>query len=264
MKSPVKHLSAVTGLMLLLAAGAARAEENPPAPGFDAAGSDAAAIEIADRVMEAMGGRQAWDETRYITWNFFGNRRHLWDKHSGDIRVEGKDRESGESYLVLMNLHDKTGRAWQAGEEVTDEETLASMIERGESAWINDAYWLVMPYKLKDSGVTLKHLGDGAMEDGREADVLELTFREVGRTPENKYHVFVARDTGLVEQWDFYASAEDAEPRFKTPWHDWVRHGQIMLSDNRGENGHTGVAVLDAPPAGALDSPDPVDWESME
>ena len=46
--------------------------QNPPAKGFNAAGSDAKAVAIADQVMEAMGGRKAWDATRYITWNFLG------------------------------------------------------------------------------------------------------------------------------------------------------------------------------------------------
>lgn len=35
-----------------------RAEANMAAPGFDAAGSDARAIEIADEVMVALGGRE--------------------------------------------------------------------------------------------------------------------------------------------------------------------------------------------------------------
>ena len=45
-------------------------ESNPPAEGFDAENSDAKAIAIADEVMEAMGGRAAYDSTRYLSWNF--------------------------------------------------------------------------------------------------------------------------------------------------------------------------------------------------
>ncbi len=45
---------------------------NPAADGFDMAGSDPKAVEIADQVMQAMGGRKAWDNTHYISWNFFG------------------------------------------------------------------------------------------------------------------------------------------------------------------------------------------------
>ena len=256
------HVCALMLSTLLLIPVFATPDENPPAPGFDLAGSDPRAIELADTVMERMGGRAAWDATRYLTWNFFDRRRHFWDKHSGDIRVEGADRESGSPYLILMNLHSKAGRAWRDGQEA-DGEALAELLDLGEAAWINDAYWLFMPYKLKDSGVTLGYLGAGEMQDGRPAQVIELTFREVGRTPQNKYHVYVADDSGLVEQWDYYAEASDAEPRFQIPWHDWRRFGAIWLSDDRGESGHTDVAVFDELPAEIFSSPEPVDLTAL-
>jgi hypothetical protein len=225
--------------------------------------ADARSAEIAESVMQRMGGHAAWEATRFLTWNFFGRRRHLWDKHSGDIRVEGTDRDSGDSYLILMNLNSKQGRAWTNGEEVTEPEALVELLERGESAWINDSYWLFMPYKLRDPGVTLRHVGEGTMADGRAAQVLELTFTEVGRTPQNKYRVYIAADSGLVEQWDFYAQATDEEPRFQTPWHDWRPHGEILLSANRGESGHSAIAVLDQVPAGVFTSPETVDWDAV-
>ena len=37
---------------------------NTPMPGFNTEGSDAKAIQIADDVMKAMGGRYAWDMTQ--------------------------------------------------------------------------------------------------------------------------------------------------------------------------------------------------------
>lgn len=239
------------------------AEENPAAPGFDTAGSDAKAIEIADQIMETLGGRAAWDNTRYLTWSFFGRRRTVWDKHTGDIRVEGVDRETEEPYLILMNIHSKQGRAWSKGDEVTDPEELDKMLDRGEAVWVNDGYWMFMPYKLKDSGVTLLYLGESEMLDGRSAETLQLTFQEVGRTPQNKYHVYVAKDSGLVEQWDYYAQAEDPEPRFQSPWHNWQPYGEILLSDNRGDGGHTDIAVFTELPDAVLSEPAEVDWESL-
>ena len=53
---------------------------NPPAEGFNAAASDDKAIALADQVMEKMGGRKNWDNTRYLHWNFFGRRTLLWIK----------------------------------------------------------------------------------------------------------------------------------------------------------------------------------------
>ena len=156
------------------------ASDNPPAEGFNEAGSDAKAITIADQVMEAMGGRAAWDDTRYLTWNFFGRRRHVWDKFTGDIRVEGVRRDDEKSYLILMNIHTKKGKAWLEGQEIIDPTELSEFLDLGESAWINDSYWVFMPYKLKDSGVTLEYAGGDEMLDGRASQGLQLTVEEVG------------------------------------------------------------------------------------
>ena len=85
----MNQIAVVALTTALIGSGALFAEENPAAPGFNAEGSDQKAITIEDSVMETMGGRQAWDNTRYLTWRFFGRRRHVWDKYTGDIRVEG-------------------------------------------------------------------------------------------------------------------------------------------------------------------------------
>jgi hypothetical protein len=236
---------------LALASLAIAQHDNPPMPGFDADGSDPEAIAVADEVMNALGGRQAWDDTRYLTWKFFGRRTHVWDKHTGNLRYENEDM------LVLMNLNSKTGRAWRAGHEVTDPAELDEALDDAESAWINDAYWVFMPYKLKDTGVTLKYLGKGTTEAGAPADVLELTFANVGRTPENKYHVYVDEETRLVTQWDYFPEASDPEPRFQLPWLEWERHGGIMLSASRGERRHEDVHVLADVPASVFASPEP-------
>ena len=236
--------------------------ENPAAQGFNSKDSDEKAIAIADAVMETMGGRKAWDDTRYLAWKFFDFRMHHWDKHTGDIRVEF-ERE-GIRTVYLANLHTQKGRAWVNGEEITDPDPLAEMMEKAMSAWINDSYWLVMPYKLKDSGVTLKYVGEKEMEDGRAAEVLELTFNAVGNSPENKYHVFVAKDSGLVEQWAYFSTATDDEPRMTTPWQNWTRYGNIMLSADRGmrrgkPSRHTNIAVYETLPESVFTDPGPID-----
>lgn len=240
----------------LVLAGTAVAQDNPPADGFNASASDARAVALADSVMEAMGGRTAWDATRYLSWNFFGMRTHLWDKWTGDLRYERGDS------LVLMNINSREGRAFEGGSELEGDE-LAKALEGGYRAWVNDAYWLLMPYKLKDSGVTLKYVGEQAMEDGRAADVLQLTFEDVGVTPENKYHVFVSKDSGLVEQWAFFRSASDEEPGFTTPWANWSRHGDILLSGDRGQRQLSDITVYNEIDRSAFEdpaTPDRSDW----
>ena len=238
-------------LLLVFFIGPAHAADNPPAPGFNAADSDPKAIALADEVMAAMGGRANWDATRYITWRFFGFRLHVWDKWTGDIRFEQGD------LTVLMNIHSKEGRAFAEGAEISDPDTLAAKLDHSYRAWTNDSYWLVMPYKLKDTGVTLRYRGLESTQDGRPAEMLELTFKDVGVTPQNKYAVWIDQESRLVTQWAFYRDAADAEPRFTGPWANWQRHGSILLSDGRGERQHTDVAVFDELPRSVFTSPAP-------
>ncbi len=172
-------------------------------------GSDPKAVQIANEVMNALGGREAWEETRYLTWNFFGRRTHVWDKWKGDLRFEN------EGSVTLLNLNTKKGRVWKSGQEVTDPAALEKALYDAESAWINDSYWVFMPYKLEDQGVTLKYLGKGKTETGLSADVLELTFENVGRTPQNKYHVFVDDRSRLVTQWNYYEKASESRAGFQ-------------------------------------------------
>jgi hypothetical protein len=225
------------------------ASANPPCPGFDSAGSDPRALAIADEVMQSMGGRAAWDKARVLCWTFFSRRKHTWDKWTGDYRLDEGNQ------VVLMNLETGAGRVFDKGVEVKDPETLQAALKRTRSVWINDSYWLVMPYKLKDSGVTLKYGGEGELADGRKADVLELSFAAVGDTPDNRYRVFVGRDTHLVERWQYFEHRADSEPKMDTPWAGWEMHGGIRLASSRGEKRPMGgLQVLDQPPA-SLTSP---------
>ncbi len=223
-------------------------EINPPAPGFNLEQSDAKAIEIADQVMQAMGGRHAWEATRCIQWNFFGARELIWDKHAGMVRVN----YANEDRQAIVNIHTKEGAIWKEGAMVSDPDTLDKYLDQAYRAWINDSYWLVMPYKLKDTGVTLKYLGEDTTQTGDEAWKLQLTFEEVGVTPQNKYHIWVDQDRKLVTQWAFFREYTLDEPNFITPWDNYQQYGDILLSGDRGEREITDIAVHENIPEGAF------------
>ncbi len=217
---------------------------NPAAPDFNAAGSDERAIAIADEVMKAMGGRAAWDQAQYIQWNFFGRRMLLWDKHNQRVRID----LVGDSTVYLIDLKSNSGQVLKDGEALAQPDSLAKYVKQGESIWINDSYWLVMPYKLKDSGVTLKYVGQDTTQAGKLADVLQLIFERVGDTPENKYWVYVDPETKLVTQWDFFTNADDEAPRFSTPWEGYEDYHGILLSGGRGKNQLSEIAVYEQVP----------------
>lgn len=224
--------------------------DNPPAEGFNGPGSSPIAVIIADKVMRAMGGRQAWDETQYITWNFFGSRKWLWDKMSGNVRVESLR----DDRIVLMNINEMTGKVFKDGAELTEPDSVSKYLEWGKRVWINDSYWLVMPFKLKDSGVTLTYVGESQTLTGELAEKLRLTFEGVGVTPQNAYDVWVSSETSLIKQWAYYPEAADEVPRWIYPWDNYFETGGIMLSDGRGDNSLTDVAVLASVPDGVFSS----------
>ncbi|HEX8038160.1 MAG TPA: hypothetical protein VF490_03380 [Chryseosolibacter sp.] len=231
----------VTGFIFLSAlclscqqrnSGEARSGANPPAPGFDMAHSDPAAIELADSVMAAMGGRENWDKTRFISWNFSGRRDLAWDKAEGNVRIES----APDSTIYLLNLNTRKGRVRIRGQELTEPDSLGKMLQRGKSIWINDSYWLLMPFKLKDTGVTLKYLGEDTTATGARCNVIQLTFQNVGDTPQNKYKVYVGLEDNLVKQWAYYKEATQDSPSQVWPWDNYKKYGNILLSADRSDN----------------------------
>lgn len=225
--------------------------ENQPAPGFNAVNSDAKAIAIADEVMLAMGGRPAWDNTRYLSWNFFNRRKLLWDKQAGICRIEWTTRP----LKIMVNLNDGTGRVSLNGIEQTHPDSLAKYLDLGKKVWINDSYWLVMPFKMKDSGVTLKYLGEFNTEAGEAADIIQMTFSGVGVTPDNKYHVWVDKKTRLVTQWAYFEKFGDEKPALVNAWGGYKQYEKIMLSSDRGSRGSLApIMVSEFVPPGVLEN----------
>lgn len=223
---------------------------------FNYKDSDPKAIEIADQVMEACGGKANWDNTHYVAWRCFGKRLNVWDKWTGDIRVESRIS------IILMNLNTMKGKAWKTGSEITDPDELKRALQYGYEAWMNDSYWVFMPFKLKDPGVTLKYLGEGEIGD-KPVDIISVTFKDVGATPENKYHVYVDKESKLVVFWDFFMDASDQYPRISVPWQNYQKYGNILLSDDRGKEKHTDLAVFDELPASVFKGFERVNVEEL-
>lgn len=235
-------------------------EENPAAEGFDKQNSDKKAIAIADAVMKAAGGRKNWDETRLITWNFFNRRQLYWDKKTGDVRI---DYDNGK-FNVLLNVYNKEGEPLKGkvrkdSVEITQADSLQKYLKRGKSIWINDMYWLCMPFKLKDSGVTLKYAREDTVQGGKKADVLTLTFKAVGDTPQNKYEVYVDKGSRLVAKWAYFEKATQDSANFALPWLDYQKHGNLLLSGNRGKAKLSKIKVLEQVPKGLFASFDKVE-----
>ena len=230
---------------------------NPSAPGFNLYDSDVKAVKIADEVMVAMGGRKAWDDTRHLSWSFFGRRHLIWDKKTGQVRIDSPR----DSMIYLLNVHTLQGKVVKGGEEISHPDSLKIFLTKGKNIWINDSYWLVMPFKLKDSGVTLRYVKEDSLPSDVPADVLQLSFKEVGVTPQNKYEVWINQQDHLLKQWAFYAKADQEKPNWIRPWDNYQTYGSILLSADRSDGGGpANVKVFDSMDESVYQSFVPPDW----
>ncbi|GAB3194180.1 hypothetical protein GCM10027293_01840 [Pontibacter aydingkolensis] len=218
--------------------------------------TDSEAKSIADNVMKNMGGEKAWNDTRYLAWTF-NNQYQVWDKHQNRFRWE-KD-----SLVAIIDTQTKDGKVYVAGQELQNPEEKQKLLDRAYALWINNSYWLVMPFKLQDPGVTLKYIGEETTMDGAKADVLQMTFENVGLTPQNKYKLWVDKKDGLVTQWAFYRNYNDAEPAFTRHWNDYQTYGSIKLASNRSNPQSdfrlTHIAAPTTVPDKVFNSPKPIE-----
>jgi hypothetical protein len=236
-----------------------------PAAAQEGTADDARAQELADRVMEALGGQEAWDATRYVVFDFAGRRTHWWDRYTGRHRLEGTTRE-GESYLVLEDVDDRgeAGRAWFQGKPAEGEQA-AELLKNAYAAWINDTYWLLAPYKLRDPGVHLVYAGRETVGDVT-YDKLKLTFERVGLTPGDTYWMYVHPETGRVERWAYVLESQEPPPTV-WEWRGWQPYGstKILLAPERVQpdgGRELSLAPMEVPdelPDAVFESPDPVE-----
>ncbi|MFQ5743376.1 MAG: hypothetical protein ACE5HV_07290 [Acidobacteriota bacterium] len=205
--------------------------------------SDPEAITVAERMLEAIGGWQAWERTRYLRFGFVveqeGERaavspQHLWDRWTSDYRLEGGRRIDGRPSqgLVLLNLDSHEGSAYTrsgSGDWVAvSENAVAAWLDWAHGRFINDTYWLLMPYKLQDKGVILKAAPSETI-DGVEYNVVHLSFDKVGRTPGDQYWAFIDPKTWLMARWGYVLQGTEP-PRTEWAWTEWEPYGRLMLS----------------------------------
>ncbi len=199
--------------------------------------ADEKAAAVAAQIDNALGGMAAWEAVPCVRFDFVivkdgkeaARFRHWWDKRRGFDRVEGPD-DKGRIVATIVNLADRTGKSYTAGLPDRDSTDIASHVENGYGRWVNDSYWLLMPFKLRDPGTNLKYGGLKKGPGGVEWDVLELTFDPgVGLTPKDHYWLYVNRKTHLVDKWD-YLLQDMKPPAQSATWEEWQRLGQVRLS----------------------------------
>jgi hypothetical protein len=234
----------------------------PPAtPPPRAAEGDAGALDLAAQVERALGG-PALARAGSLAFTFAvvadGREsaafRHAWDRRTDRYAVEGPG-EHGRT-RVVFDLRSRDGRAWVDGAP-QEGERLRAALDWAYRRFINDTYWLLVPFKLRDPGVRLALQGE-RREGGRTFDLLGLSFDRVGLTPGDRYTLWVDRATRRIDRWEMLLEGREPPPSVAA-WEGWVQVGGVWFSTRRTLGSRAielrDIAVGASAPAGAFDAP---------
>lgn len=187
-----------------------------------------AAVTLATETQKAIGGMDGWKSVKAIRFDFRVEKdgseprawKHIWDRAHSRDHIEGM--KDGKPMIAWINLTNKTGAAWYEGKKV-EGDALKQAMDWAYDRWVNDTYWLIMPFKWMDGGVNLKKEADkGGF------NVLHVSFNQVGLTPGDQYWVFLNPKTHMMEKWEFLLQGEKDKGVFE--WKDWSDFGPVKLS----------------------------------
>jgi len=251
-------------------------DSEPTVAPTDTIAPETRADSVAYRLLRAHGA-DAWASAPYLRFNFGIETpdgaqtiaRHLWNRNTGEYRIEwtaGPD----SSYVALVNVRDPqdgrlSGTVYLNGDELTGTAGNSAR-EQAYGRFVNDTYWLLAPLKVYDPGVNRTYLPDSSTA---EHDVLQLTFNDVGRTPGDRYWLYVSTETGQLERWAYHLQGmpDDAPPQF----YDWTQYqglqapgGTVRLAPRKEAAGAdralltNQLALPESPPDGAFSTPTPI------
>jgi hypothetical protein len=217
--------TAVAGAFLL--ASSARAGAPPVA--------DVKAEAVARSLSDAMGGQATWSRVPYLRFDFVilrdgkevDRRSHWWDKAHSRYRAEWKE-DDGSHVAAVVNLLDRSGKSSTDGKADTDT-LLAKHVREAYEVWVNDTYWLIMPFKLGDPGAHLRFDHSEKKPAGAH-DVLSLTFdSNTGLTPKDHYWLYINQSTHLLDRWEFLLQGRKPPPAGAT-WEEWEPVGPLRIA----------------------------------
>lgn len=162
---------------------------------------------LAQKMLAAIG-KEAWDTTGVVQWNFAGMHEFVWDKERNFVEVkwDGKD--------VLLNTKTLEGRAWQNEVELKEADKEAAL-QKAWALFCNDSFWLNAPAKVFDPGTKRSIV---RMDDGSEA--LLITYTSGGVTPGDSY-LWILNEDGLPVKWKMWVSIIPIGG-IASSWDDWT------------------------------------------
>ncbi|MEM6736373.1 MAG: hypothetical protein AAGC64_09895 [Bacteroidota bacterium] len=157
---------------------------------------------LADEMLNSLN-KKAYDSIEHIEFTFLGLHSFQWNKKANSVIVSWDDHE------VYLDLNQKP-------EDYTMQEFKAYQY------FVNDSFWLVAPFKVRDHGVVRSFVN---LEEGRG---LLVTYTIGGITPGDSY-LWIVDDMGLPTAWKLWTSNVPVGG-LKFTWDNWIRLQDVSFS----------------------------------
>jgi hypothetical protein len=157
--------------------------------------TDAQRADQLARGVAMASGANAWQAVRTVAFTF--------------VVREGNDVKVSRSHVWDVKAHTDTVTVGEVSTPIDLKNVDPNNPLQADAfkAWTNDSYWLVAPLKLFDPGVRRDYLGSRNVM-GKDYEVLQLSFADVGLTPGDRYNLYVDPLTSLVAFWDYMPSPD--------------------------------------------------------
>ena len=237
---------------------------------FDASKSEPKAIEIADGVLNALGGQANWDKAKEIIWTqglvIDGKLqdvvKHAWDRWNGRHQFTRWFGDGGMA-IAMHELFSDTSFGYtqtDAGRFSQLQEDKEKAVQEARRRFDLDTYMLFLPYKLKDPGVhlafaqELPDLEATTADAPMKYDIIKITFDQgVGPAAGDTWYLSVDKATKMPAWIEHVAAGKPDTERGGFRLEDWKEVGGLKFATRRVTLGYGKAtdpkARVEVPPA---------------
>ncbi len=160
------------------------------------------AEQLADEVLSSLN-KEGYDRLKYIGFTFAGIHHYQWNKADNTVQVKWGEQD------VFLNLN--------------NEMQSFSLLElKAYEYFINDSFWLVAPFKVRDAGVIRSTV---SLEETRG---LLLTYTSGGVTPGDSY-LWMIDSRGFPTSWKLWTSNIPIGG-IEISWGGWKKLNDVWFS----------------------------------
>lgn len=164
---------------------------------------------LAYRMLGALNYKN-YNNTKELEWSFRGDHHYKWDKEKEIVSVSWND------VVVYLDLITPSSSKATINKQPASYEETKNLIEKAQSYFFNDSFWLVAPFKVFDRG-TERYLVD--LEDGSEA--LLVTYTQGGDTPGDSY-MWIIEPSGKPKSFLLWTKIIPIGG-VEATWEEWIK-----------------------------------------